>query len=361
MKLLLLYWGVLILAYIIASKLRSMADKFVFMQKAMMAAVYILVLIMGLRMGVNEQVTSNLGSIGLKSLVITIFTVGGSMLAIFGVRKILKIDRYGSPIKQELKNEIEQESKANAEAVAGDGVINCENAGEKSSACEENRGVDEEDKDADKLDFKSTLIILALVVIGMLIGCFVIAQHMQGVLPAFDRISNISLIIFLCLLLAFVGFDLGLSGNVAANIKSVGIKALAFPFAAVIGTLVLGVVSGLFFGFSVREGLAISAGFGWYTYAPAVIAGAGSQYAIASAVSFMHNAIRETAAIVLIPVFAKKFGYLEVTGMPGVAAMDVCMPIVERSCRPDTVVYSFATGLLMCVTTSVLVPLVMGL
>lgn len=68
---------------------------------------------------------------------------------------------------------------------------------------------------------------------------------------------------------------------------------------------------------------------------------------VASAVAFMYNVIRETAGIILIPVLAKKIGYLEVTGMPGVAAMDMCIPIVERSCRHDTVVYSFAIGLMM--------------
>ena len=81
---------------------------------------------------------------------------------------------------------------------------------------------------------------------------------------------------------------------------------------------------------------------------------------VASGVSFMHNVIREVSGIVLIPRLAKKIGYLEMTGIPGVAAMDVCMPIVERSCRHDTVVYSFAVGLLMCIVTSLLVPLAMG-
>ena len=46
--------------------------------------------------------------------------------------------------------------------------------------------------------------------------------------------------------------------------------------------------------------------------------------------------------------------------MPGVAAMDVCMPIVERSAREDTVVYSFGIGLLMCLSVPIIVPLVIG-
>lgn len=334
MKQLLIYWGFLAAGYILGSKLRYIDGKFEFVQKLMMGAIYVIVVIMGLRMGVNEQVTSNLGSIGLQSLVITVFCVGGSMLGIFMMRKLLKIDRYGN---------LQKES---------DGEIN-----DETGAAEEKQG----SSDDSKLDIKSTVVILALVAGGMLFGAFAIAGMMPDILPAFDVITNKLLVIFLCVLLFIVGFDLGLSGNVAANIKAVGARAFAFPFAAVLGSLVFGVVSGLFFGFSVKEGIAISAGFGWYTYAPNIIAGAGTQYTVAGAVSFMHNVIRETSGLVLIPLLAKKFGYIEAAGVPGVAAMDVCMPIVERACRADTVVYSFAIGLVMCVATSVLVPLVMGI
>ena len=58
-------------------------------------------------------------------------------------------------------------------------------------------------------------------------------------------------------------------------------------------------------------------GFGWYTFAPVTITGAG--HAMAGAVSFMHNVIRETCGIILIPVLAKKIGYIEVCDLPGVA------------------------------------------
>lgn len=141
--------------------------------------------------------------------------------------------------------------------------------------------------------------------------------------------------------------------------KAVGIRAFAFPLAAIVGTLVMGALSGRLLGFSAREGLAISAGFGWYTYAPAVIANAGSEYAVASAVAFLYNMIRETASIVLIPVAARRIGYLEAVSMPGISSMDICMPIIERSCRQDTVLYAFLIGFMMNIVTSVGVPLIM--
>lgn len=322
-------------AYIIAARNRHRADKLAFVQKALMPVVYILVLIMGLRMGVNEQVTSNLGTIGVQSLIITVFAVVGSMIFITGVRKIMGMDKYGN-LKAKAGSKADTEEDKAIESASGD------------------------EQKLSKSDILSTCIILGLVVVGMLIGYFVIAGMMPQILDEFDVISGHSLTVFLCCLLFCVGFDLGMQGTVISSIKEVGVRALAFPFAAVIGSIIIGTAASMFFGFTMREGIAISAGFGWYTYAPTVIASAGSEFMVASAVSFMHNVIREVSGIVLIPILAKKIGYLEMTGIPGVAAMDVCMPIVERSCRHDTVVYSFAVGLLMCIVTSLLVPLAMG-
>ena len=94
---------------------------------------------------------------------------------------------------------------------------------------------------------------------------------------------------------------------------------------------------------TLREGLAISAGFGWYTLAPSVISGAG--HAVAGAVSFLHNVLRETLGIILLPLAASKIGCIEAVTLPGTCAMDVCLPIVERSCSAETLPYSFTTGM----------------
>ena len=96
MKLLLLYWGIMILCYIAAFKLRSRRDSFGFIGGALNAVIYILVFIMGLRMGANEEVTSSLGTIGVQAVLITVFTVCGSMAAVTVLRKILGLNRQGA-------------------------------------------------------------------------------------------------------------------------------------------------------------------------------------------------------------------------------------------------------------------------
>ena len=86
MALLALYWSIMIACYLLASRLRKYAEKFKFVDKLMSLPVYALVLLMGLRMGADEEVTSSLGSIGIQALFVTVLTAAGSMLGAFAVR-----------------------------------------------------------------------------------------------------------------------------------------------------------------------------------------------------------------------------------------------------------------------------------
>ena len=108
-----------------------------------------------------------------------------------------------------------------------------------------------------------------------------------------------------------------------------------------------------------KEALAIGAGFGWYTFAPVVITEQG--YIVAGAISFMHNVMRELGGVILMPIVAEKIGYIEATSMPGVAAMDMFIPIVERICGEKIVIYSFLIGLFQSAMASILVPLFIGM
>ena len=76
--------------------------------------------------------------------------------------------------------------------------------------------------------------------------------------------------------------------------------------------------------------------------------------------AFLHNVMRELFSILFIPLVAKKIGYIETTGMPGAAAMDVCLPIVEKSTRSDIAVYSFVSGVILSTAVPIMVPLIIG-
>lgn len=320
MGLLALYWSVMLAFYVLASKLRNHKEKFGFLGSLLNAVIYVLVFVMGMRMGANEEVTSNLSIIGVQAVGISVFVIFGSMFAVFVTRKFMGIDKRGVAI-----GEVEQQIvDSQGEATEGDNGL------------------------------KTSLVILICVVLGMLFGYLGVPKLVDD-LDAFQSVTGDFMIIAICVLLGFVGFDMGLDGRIIENLKAAGLKVLVFPIAAIVGSVVFGALYGMITSLTVGEGIAISAGFGWYTLAPSLIIEAG--HAVAGAVSFVHNVLRETFGIIAIPIMASKFGYLEATAIPGVAAMDVCLPIVERSCGARIMVYSFAMGAIMNTVVPIIVSL----
>ncbi len=97
MTLLALYWSIMIACYLLGSCAAKGRRKIQIRGQAHALSVYALVLLMGLRMGADEEVTSSLGSIGIQALFVTVLTAAGSMLGAFAVRKLLHIDRHSHP------------------------------------------------------------------------------------------------------------------------------------------------------------------------------------------------------------------------------------------------------------------------
>ena len=315
-----LYWSVMIACYLLASRLRRYADRLGFVNTLLSVSVYALVFVMGLRMGADEEVTSSLGSIGVQALFITFLTAVGSMLGGTAARKIVHLNRHALPAGTEV-----------------------EDAGERGGG-------------VNTSGIKSSVIICLMVICGMLLGYFVLPQLMAP--ERFEEISGTLLVIGLCIMLGSVGFSMGLDGSIVRVLRGAGLGVVLVPIFSVIGSLLAGVVYSLLTPMTLREGLAISAGFGWYTMAPSVISGAG--HAVAGAVSFLHNVLRETMGLIFLPLIASKIGYIEAVTIPGTASTDLCLPLVEKYCNPETMAYSFCTGMLMCLSCAALVPLIIG-
>lgn len=322
-----LYMSFLAAGYIAGSKLRDKRDKMGFLGALTNFCVSLLVFIMGIKMGSNEEVISNLGTIGIQSVVITVLlaviTVAGVTLA----RVVMGMNKYGLTKKQQ---ELLGQSGSGGETQAEEAAV-------------------EESGDSNLM----TILILSFTVIGLVLGYFVVRQS-AGLMAVFDASNGHIMTVGLCLLMISIGIGMGLDGTVLTYLKQAGFRVLVFPVVVILATTVGGfVVSLIYSDLSIGESLAICYGFGWYTFAPIAISNAG--YVMASAISFLHNVIRELAGIVLIPVLAKKIGYIEVAAIPGVAAMDVCLPIVERVTRQDIIIYSFLIGFSQAIFVPVLV------
>ena len=193
--------------------------------------------------------------------------------------------------------------------------------------------------------------ILGAVVGGMLLGHFVIPD---AIVPHIGTIINVGL----CFLLFLVGVDMGRQGTIWQDIKEAGLKVLLIPFAVMLGTFCGAAVASLVLPLGAKDAIAVSAGFGWYSLAPMLLA---DYSASVSAVAFLANIIREVLAIILVPVIAKRVGYVETVALPGAAAMDTVLPVVVRSTHERITIYSFVSGVILSFAVPVLVPLIISL
>lgn len=337
---LILYLGITLVGYILGTKIRDKKEKLGWTGKVQLVALIILVLMMGMRMGSNEEVIANLSTIGITALLMTVVIMVCCIGGIWLARHVMRIDKYG---RMQGKKASSAASPEHGETVR----VQSEAAASEMLQEEEKSGGN-----------STTIAIIVSVALGMAVGYLFIRSAFEGNMDQFDSLAGLGIKIGLCLLLLFIGMDLGLDGTVVENFKKVGLRILVFPAVVVAATLTGAAICSVFMDLSLKECLAIGAGFGWYTLAPGIIMENG--YVTASAVAFLHNVMRELFSIILIPVVAKKIGYIETTGMPGAAAMDVCLPIVERSTRSDIAVYSFVSGVILSTLVPILVPVIIG-
>ena len=285
----------------------------------------VILFLMGTRIGANQEVIDDLGNIGIYALISTLVIMGSAILMLFISRKLFGFDKFGR-MKSDLNEDI---------AITG-----------SDSSSSPNKVID-----------PMSIFIIVLVILGLLTGHFVVKK----VFTDYEYFSNLAATLIrigLCILLFFVGFDLGFDGTAFKSFKSVGFKVLIIPAATVIGSLIGGIIISLFLPITTKEGLAIAAGLGWYSLAPAVILDAG--HVTASAISFLHNVMRELFTLMLVPFVARWIGFIEAAGTPGAPGMDICLPVVERSTNSLVAVYALISGIITSILVPILVPLIIG-
>lgn len=190
-----------------------------------------------------------------------------------------------------------------------------------------------------------TLKIILAVVAGVGVGLF---------LPdSFYGVTDHMLTIGLCLLLFFVGMDIGKNKNVLKDIRKSGAMFFIVPFGVVIGSLVGAALAGALLSYPLNESGAIGSGLGWYTLSSIIIAPYSSELSV---LAFITNVMREIFAIALIPFVAKHIGFVEAIAPSGATAMDTTLPIVSRNTNSETAILSFSTGLILTMIVPILVP-----
>lgn len=316
------------------------------------AAICVLVFVMSSRIGANEEIAGNLGTIGVYGLVSTVIIFMTTILVAYITRKLLGFDSKGKKIKG-----LDLEDSGPGENRADPAELTYHTDSEATEEVPEDTGTKESDSPGKRGIDKMAIFIIVFVTLGLLFGRLMVSRifsdHAQ-----FDSLAAISLKVALSLLMLFVGFELGNDDSGGGDFKAAGLRILWFPVATLVGAILGGIILFFILPVSVRESLAIASGFGWYSMAPVLIMDAG--HMTASAISFVHNLTRELLSMLIVPFVARYVGFIEAACVPGSPSMDICLPVIERSTNSTTVVYAFITGFLVSGTVPILVPLFIG-
>lgn len=283
--------------------------------KLQLAALMILIVSLGVKLGADDEVISSLAEIGWTAFLITAAAMAGSVLALWLLRRfVLHLDRQGLPVG----------SAADPEA-GGEG--------------------------GRKADNSLTKWIVGAVALGMLAGYFLVPD---AVVAYCGQVIDLGLY----LLLFLVGMDMGRQGTVISDIKAAGFKVLLIPVAVAFGSLAAAALVGFTLDIGPRDAMAVAAGFGWYSLAPSLLA----PYSLpVSAVCFLANVMREVFSILAIPLVARRVGFVESVALPGAAAMDTVLPVVIGATHERITIYSFTSGVVLSLAVPLLVSAIVAL
>lgn len=193
---------------------------------------------------------------------------------------------------------------------------------------------------------KGSLIIVAFFAVGVVLGLtveslVVVTEYSSYVLYA---------------LMFTVGVSIGCDKKTLNSLRNQDLRVVLLPVATIIGTTAAAIlISPLITGLSLKEVLAVSAGFGYYSLSSIII----TEYSGAEigTIALIANIVREIMALLLAPIMVRWFSPLGLISASGATSLDTLLPIITRFSGKEFVVISIFHGLVMELTVPVLVTL----
>lgn len=192
-----------------------------------------------------------------------------------------------------------------------------------------------------------TIILLITIIVGIIMGLYVFPEN---ILLYIDQGVTIGL----CIMLFFVGIDIGKNKKVFNKIKRLGWKIILIPFSIAIGSIVGAMLISYVIKLPLWEAAAVGSGMGWYSLSAVIIDQLHSTRL--GAIGFLSNVMRELLAILTLPIIAKYSKHLYTIAPAGATAMDTTLPIIARYTSPEITIMAFISGVVLSTMIPFLVP-----
>ena len=197
---------------------------------------------------------------------------------------------------------------------------------------------------------KNSLIILSFFVLGLLLG-------LNRLLPGFVIKNDLSIYVLYALMF-LVGIGIGADRNALKVIKEIKIKILLVPLCVIVGSLSgASLVSGFFSAINVKEAMAVSAGFGYYSLSSVFITEISGE--TLGVIALLSNISREIITLFATPVFVKYFGKLAGIASGGATAMDTTLPVISHYSGKQWAIIAIFSGIVLTILVPFLVPFIL--
>lgn len=196
---------------------------------------------------------------------------------------------------------------------------------------------------------KSSLVILTFFGAGIFIGVCFLSKFQINV----DVSSPI-----LYGLMFLVGIVIGSDSETWQTLKSANVRVLLVPLSVIVGTFCGVSVMAVFIKeLSIRESLAIGAGFGYYSLSSVIITGISGK--ALGVIALLTNISREIITLIAAPLICKYFGKLAPIASGGATSMDTTLPIIIKSSGKEFAIISIFNGMILTILVPFLIALIL--
>lgn len=162
----------------------------------------------------------------------------------------------------------------------------------------------------------------------------------------------------LYLLMLLVGISIGADSRSLLIIKQQGARLLLLPVATIAGTFAAVLpVTFLMKTVTITEGLAVGAGFGYYSLSSIIITQMHSESL--GVIALLSNIIREIITLLLAPFMVVWFGRLAPVASAGATSMDTTLPIITTASGKEFTIIALFHGIVLTILVPPLVTFLM--
>lgn len=277
-------------------------------------SIFLLLSMMGYKIGSNKEITSSFETIGFHSVV---FGLSGLICSIsitwilVSITNKIHIKKLKKPIKSHIPFHVEDEDNSQLQNIV------------------------------------MIAVFLFLVILGGFLGYYNVVSVDELLL---ENIVDFSLMA----LVFFIGIEMGLSQLNMEHIKSISKSAVLICLGVILGSLSGALIAGLVLGYDWLFSLAVGSPMGWYSLGGIMLSKINEEL---GAIAFSANLIRELTAMATIPFVGVLISKESAISMCGATAMDTTLPAITKGLGKQYAVTGFACGIII----SSLVPILLSI